>query len=254
MKPEAPAFKPVRASLLFFYSRYKILLSILCLSFIILFWPACLRFYSHRYLYPPLPFLIIFFIVALLSLGQYKKYYSFLWVSIFIYLVSSICYLVFNFHITAKDLQVPIFALKKLVLNNDIKNNNLCFIALPSKFFISGIAQALWMNGHPTQYKVFNDRSIGVYGSNISHLKLDAILNDKAWYLALHNIVNEGFYGTSHDSLSMGNIEITKKDYSNKHVIEIIYTLDQKWLEYDPYFITWDYQKNEFKLLGKIKR
>jgi hypothetical protein len=239
--------------LLFVFSKNKKFLLFLMFSFIIMLWPAYFRNYSERYLYSALPFFLVFFIF---TLNHVVPKIPLLIKKIFMGIVGIIVFtgglFVINaIHTISKESPIVNNALKELVSDKEIHFKKLCFIGLPAKWFAYGIAQAIWMHGINKEYPIYYDNQTSIT-TNEKTIKLSVIPIESGFRLTILNTNKASFTRLSDINLHMGKKIIHKQIKEN--ILDISYVLDKKWIDENPYFITWDYEKNLFAILGYLEQ
>lgn len=229
-------------SWLFFTSTKKSLMAFCAWSTLILSWPALLMHHQPRYLYLALPCIIAMVLIGITSY-HHKTYFYYaahsgsILAMIMLFLQSGFLLTRFKqreevlFHIT--------HSFEKLVQNEQIKHNPVCFVNLPTQWFAMGNAQAIWLLTENNAYPVYH------FGGNI-HLK------NRETYLQSpifdHNPISisktdKGFFIESEDC----NTVWFNHDTQNQAHVELI--IPEQYQQQKPIYVTWDYQKGEFKIL-----
>lgn len=237
---------------LFLKSNKKTLIILCILSIFFFSWSIILRCYYPHYMYKSLPFICIIIIFLLsgnspiswpLSLPPKKIAIlaSFVVINAFIVSIFMQKHEKFSHHIHT--------AFKDLTQNPLLANKPICLVCLPSTIFFSGMAQAIWMQGFPINIPIYYDqatwtRNKDPYSKN--HLVINPVKNG----LQLKSDSPNNFWFSGGTFLPMGKIQYTKTN-TNGNVCEMIYIFDQKYLDQDMTFVTWDYEKQRFMILDK---
>lgn len=233
---------------LFFNSRKKLQLIMLVLSGMTFMWPAVLRHYVLRYLYFGLPFFIV---VMIFLFSDYetskKKTFKILRGFLVLILVGNL------FHVSRamKRREAPLhiirLALDDLATDSRILHRPLCFFGLPKDYFRTSLAQAVWMYG-TTDMPIYFDVSTFTLGNKCFENQIDIQVTKEGLSLKSRDSSLCWWVGFGGEFMRMGKKIFLIEESSGK-VIEIEYELDKKYLEENLLFITWDYEKNKFKIL-----
>jgi hypothetical protein len=237
----------------FVLSKRKNLQLFLFFAFIVMLWPALIRYYTTRYLYTALPLFIAFFLAALkyntIKVSSFLKKIIFVFTSLFI--IANGFYVIASLRTQSQESMVLHNAFQKLKDHPEILNKNLCFIGLPIKWFRTGITQAVWMQGINKKYPVYYDQQTTIHDYE-SPFQLHIVPITDGFRLAIINGANAHFWNFKDSALYMGSSTIHRKLQDNNAVVDISYILDKEWLDKKPFFITWDYEKNLFKIIGNV--
>ncbi len=238
---------------LFISSTKKKHLFISLFCFIIMLWPALIRYYTTRYLYPALPFFILFFLIAFNSskLSPPKTIKNLLVLLISLVITLGSIQVILSMNALQHELKIPQQALAELANHKEIYHKNLCFIGLPCRWFRTGIAQAVWMQGINHDRPIFYDQATTVCYED-PHFNLDITHQARNIRLSLINANDAHFWLT--ENYDIGTCKSFGEKTKNNNYTNLMYTVKKEWEHYSPFFITWDYQKNVFKIIGHIKR
>lgn len=227
---------------LFTRSNKKLLMVFCGWSTLVFSWPALLMHHQPRYLYLALPFIILMVLVGIAS--HQPKTFSYLaarsCTACFVFLIM----LHTNFLLTRlKQREEVLFhvthAFEKLAHHDAIRHKPVCFFNLPPQWFAMGNAQAVWLLTGNDHHHVYD------FGTHIN-------LKDRATYLQApifdHNPISitktqEGFDILSQDTNTVWF------NHDNKKSGHATITIPQSYQEQKPVYVTWDYQKGEFKIL-----
>lgn len=226
---------------LFYRSRYKKEVLYFLFIFISGIWPLFFLGYRSRYVFFAFPFFIFMFLILLKDF--YKKNKKIV-ISFFILLLSyNIYYSDLILKQRIKNNYCYYLAYRNLLkYKNIIKDRNLCFVGVPITFY-SNVAQFLWLNN------LNIGKNINVNGDSLIK---DSTKNTKIFIRPIE--MGFEFQLLKDDSacffengnrISMGNFYSYKNNISIKRKV----FFDNKYLEQNMLFITWDYKKNKFKVL-----
>lgn len=227
--------------------QYLIFFFLCCGSLFL--WPS-VRYYTSRYAYHFIPFFIsaiIYIIKQTVNIKAQRTYVTALGLTIIILV---------NFTTLQKSLKTRenqtkniTNAYKELIKNPLLKDKNLCFIGIPFMPFRSSLAQSLWFLG-------FND-SKQIYGDISSFFECP----DEQYRIEPFKItqIKNGFrLQSSDDNLcwpnrdyqtAMGEKIVHKFDRQGR-ISDVTFIFDEKYLNKDTVFITWDCKSWKFKILG----
>ena len=238
--------------MLWLSNRYKIVVVFLLLCMIPAVWPMMLKYYRGRYAYFALPL----FVTSVAMLLRYSTWYEIKkhWtVRLSCWLVL-IGLLVVNGVYTMNLLQkrevesVRMFsAYKKLAALPEIKGRKVCFIGVPV-CFRTCLAQALWLQGINSDLPIYYDHQTFTHGSEGDENSIAITPIPKGFHLVVNNPTINWFSGLG-DDCSMGAKHVLAYHAANNAPTEMDYVFDDKYLQQDVLFITWDYTKGQFKVL-----
>jgi len=260
---------------LFIKSSQKIILIYCLFSITILWWPIILGYYS-RYLYESIPFVCLYF---LFGIKFYSGNISTLLKKLFIYLFCfylfiNTFYLFINIKFREKNFFIINRAFNLLAYNPNLKNRNLCFIGVPSKFS-PGCERAISLKNKNYSTVILHDLDLvscisgktwkmqEIFGVKIKHY-FDANEFLENNFLEIEKIKN-GFRFVSSNpekiwfikrDLSGGylpvGIAILNKVTKNNKICDASLIINNRWIKLNPVFITWDYKNQKFKILGEL--
>jgi hypothetical protein len=236
--------------LLYKNSQRKIIL-FLVFSIIPFLWPAILRYYSSRYLYKVLPF-IIAIVILLITCYQTTKPQKFQKISRLI-LWGILCingWLLFN-HFKEREnaLNKINQAFKTLAISLPHQHQPLCFVGLPYETFPSGVAQAMWLHGINPSTPIYYDTSTFLWFKKrpvIDPLKIT--IKDNVITLMVLDETNSWFNPFNQFG-RMGECIKYNIDPTSGMPRLLVQTLDKKYVTQNLLFITWDYKNWRFKIL-----
>lgn len=236
---------------LFYKNKQKLLLLFCLLSMTMFMWPAVWRYYSSRFLYLGLPFLLVA-LVLMVTQYRYKNSESKQrWLKIHaglgvLLIVLNTCLLVVHLKQRERELAVTAEAFSALAHDERIQGKALCFIGLPYETFVTGVAQAMWLQGLSPDIPVYYDNTSFVWRNKnfrpndfkISRVpggfRLISIASERAWF---------SFTNTC---MPMG----TKVVHAmvGEKITDMMYFMDLKYFGSDCVWITWDYGLHRFVL------
>ncbi len=253
---------------LFFYgfikTRHKRLVLFCLFNMGLFLWPAILKQYTLRYLYYALPFYSCILLVLIdpikfckqegplpachSELDSRLRTFSFLLTIIYWLIVIGNAYFIMQ-RITnrEKDLQVKTTAIQNLVANKRIQDRALCFVAIPRGPFASGLAQNLWMLGIDQNIPIFYDPSTFVeQPQNVKNgdIKITKISDGLRFTSCNKHKVWWTVFGGENMRLGVKTV----LDQDDAKIYNITYTF-KNIQKYNPLFISWDYETNQFKII-----
>jgi len=219
---------------LFYYNTKKLHVLFIILSIGMFSWPALLMHYQPRYIYMSLAFVMLLFVFL-------KQFYAGpSWIRLNTLVPVGAMLLLFQTqfltkHLSSreKDLHLITQAFQQLAQSPEICNRALCFFSLPTRWFNGGSAQAIWM--------LHGNNDFPVYQFNVPLHPTDG--SPSRNYINLEKKENQ-FICTSQDTNTVWFEDKARK--TNKASISI----DQKYLDEKPLFITWDYEKSTFRIIS----
>ena len=261
---------------LFIKSSQKLVLVFCLFSTTLFWWPIALGYFS-RYLYESIPFVCLFF---LFGVKFYKgkvslkiKEILLFFISCFILLNAS--YLLINIKFREQSNFIINKAFDELVASVELKNRNLCFIGVPSKFS-PGCERAIWVKSGDYSNLILHDLDlVSCISGDLPNLQKALGLKVKHYfdanefldknYISIEKIKN-GFRFISLDSdklwfikrnlagnyLPIGQAIINGVEQDDK-ICDVSLIIDSNWLNKRPVFITWDYLSQKFKVLGEVE-
>jgi len=262
-------FGSLSLSLLFLFIRSsnKLLLLFFGLSIALLLWPSIAVHYSARYVYEVSPFIALLFACSLryAPFSQTKTWrkIGYTLSSLFICLLIFLC--VENLSCREEKMATMKQGVMRLIAHQAINNRTLLMTSYPSDGFGNGIAQAIWYFSKQFDIPILTDfatRTIqvdtNVFHSDNVHLRCSPYHTKN--YVSVTPVEN-GFRFTSTDpdkihfffeknttNTSLGRKIIHKK--CDDGVLDFTLIIDKKWLDQDPLFVSWDYEKQAFDLMS----
>jgi len=222
-------------AILFFMSTRKKLLVFCLFSIPLVSWPAILMHYQPRYLYLALPWIILFVVIALISLPcSFSKNIRIGATAAFTCLVSWNAYFL-HYHLAQREaaLNTITTAFRHLATQPEIANRNVCFIALPPQWFQTGSAQAVRLLCNDDTKLVFQcDANLFPRTGWLDDNYIDFI-PDATGILCQSRNINKCWFETK------------TKEKKDSELIEI----PPMVLLHKPLFIVWDYAKKQFKII-----
>ncbi|MFH1461375.1 MAG: hypothetical protein ABIF12_00290, partial [bacterium] len=240
---------------LFFRCNKKKYFIFLMISFFMFLWPAVFGQYVNRYLYTALPFYLLAILFSVTFFERKNYLFNKVFQKIIIFIFSIL--LVFNFLILFKALkerELFLFqrknALNELVSNDFLKKKNLVFIALPQRVFCNSLAQELWIMGFNTDFSIYyDDRTFVAIPKYIKKINNPIILIKRNKIFLTLDEKDNCFFEYNLSSSKIGTIEPLDGKVEQIKSIRII--LEDKYLNEDLIFVTWDYENNKFKILNE---
>ncbi len=224
------------AGWLFYHNTQKKYVTLCSIGIILLSWPALLMHYQPRYIYMAIPW---FLCLALILVCFYngprigKKIVWFVHAVLLTILAGNTLFLTQHLKTREADLHIITTAFHKLVANPATQNRVLGFIALPSRWFAQGTAQAVWM--------LRNDHSLPVYQWGAPLNRIDGNLPDgEIEFVRTKN----GFECVSQTPqiLWFETVDGTKTD-------RIFIEIEEEYKKQNILFVAWDYKNKCFKIL-----
>lgn len=239
---------------LFLISNKKKILYFLTISGIMFMWPAIVRFYTSRFLYISLPFFILGFIILLEPIikrikesnGRLVKRAMYL--PAFLVLINAITLpnILKKRERELSGIQKVVSSLTTSLFENHQLNQPLCFLGIPEDLFITGLAQAMYINGFPANQPIYYDK--GTFFSwyrkqkgSLSITKTNNTFTLSASNNALHL---KGGCGTT----CMGHYTILKKN-SHGRPSKMTWTPDKNRYLPSTKFIIWNNKSESFQEL-----
>ncbi|MCF7799644.1 hypothetical protein K9M16_01440 [Candidatus Babeliales bacterium] len=260
---------------LFIKSSQKLILIYCLFSITILWWPIILGYYS-RYLYESIPFVCLYFLFGMKfysgNISTLLKKIFFIFFSF--YLILNIFYLFINLKFREENSFIINKTFDLLACDSNLKNRNLCFIGVPSKFS-PGCERAISLKNKDYSTIILHDLDLvscvsgktskmqEIFGVKIKHyFDANEILENN--FLKIKKIEN-GFKFVSSNpekiwfikrDLSGGylpvGMAILDKVTKNNKIYDVSLIINNRWLKLNPVFITWDYVNQKFKILGEL--
>ncbi|KKP24454.1 MAG: hypothetical protein SZ59_C0002G0300 [candidate division TM6 bacterium GW2011_GWF2_28_16] len=229
----------------FLRSKYKKNIILFFIFFVAACWPIFLNGYRSRYTYFGLPLFIIF--VYLLTIPYFEKYKKFSFSLVILICFFNIYYnvVILNKRSLNNRNNYLIYKSFDCFLNdnkNILKSKNICFIAMPS-FFVTSLSQFVLMNEYYQNINVYYDTDTFIL-FNKKLNKFSIYKNSDEFIICIEKNSNNSFLKLG-DYFKMG----TFYDTENKLLIERRYLLDFSYRNKNIAFITWDYNKNKFRIL-----
>ncbi len=237
---------------LFYKNKHKFIILFCCLSMIMFMWPAFWRYYSSRFLYLGLPFLL----VALVLLVTRYRYTSdasknrWLMISSFLCCMLTITNAALLFsHLKTREHQLHQInrAYAELAKNEIIKDKTLCFIGLPYDTFVTGVAQAMWLNGLPANIPVYYDNTTFVWRDHDTDKNNIRITPTDNGFRLTSLDHSQAWFACTNTCMPMGT-KTVHQEVAGK-IFDMSYHVDKKYTTDDTVWITWDYEQQKFKML-----
>lgn len=249
---------------LFIHNTQKIIIIFLLLSTAIMLWPAYVGFYSPRYIYEALPFLIAAYIITFTYTPTVPHIIKKLGLSIgTIVILFFITHTIDSFSRREAKMHIMQQATMELLHNPIIHNRALIFVGYPSDGFGEHPANLFWalLKNHHIPILCDSSTVIMQADSNIitptttrniisayftRNYHTIEVLADRLIFRTLDpakvqfNLNNDGY------TLG-GKIDVSK--HTDKHTLaatDFILMLNQQYLEQKPLIIMWDYVSQRF--------
>ena len=252
---------------LFVHSKRKVAALLLASGFVFLSWLSFAMAHQLRYIYLGIPFIIAGVLTMIFYFeGLGKKYVERAAIIYALFMVvvggkSNYNYLKeFESRFNSCDR-----AYRKFIREVDQKST-ICFVGLPQEWFpVEGMTQAVWLHRNSSEFPVYYDWLMNVRCyknntiSNISVLPRGDLLNVKisGRLLTIKSKDSEKLwlqYKTPFGRTmpcSMGKFTPLVVDGSK--AVEATIEIDERWHSDDLQFVTWDFEKGEFKMLEQSK-
>ncbi len=235
---------------LFYKNKNKLVILYCIISMFMFMWPAIWRYYSSRFLYMGLPFLVVA-MVLLVTNYRYKNSESrTCWVKaagifcIALTLINSIL-LFTHFRHREHALHTVANAYKELIHNPAITGKTLCFIGLPYDTFVTGVAQAMWLNGFPANTPIYYDNATFIWGNTIKQENI-SIKQTKDGFRLTSNNPDHAWFLITNSCMPMGEKIVRKEQWGR--IIEFSYHVKPQYLTPEHLWVTWDYKNQRFKV------
>jgi hypothetical protein len=125
----------------------------------------------------------------------------------------------------------------------------LCFIGLPYEYFPSGVAQAAWLYGIDSKKPVYYDPSTFLwYKKKVSDNPLNIEMNGSVLTLKVLD-AKDSWFNPFNQFCKMGLVTGDKIDRVSGMPAVLTYRFDEKYVQQNMLFITWDYKHWKFKFL-----
>lgn len=277
-------FLLILSTLIWFFIKNtkKIHVTYLFLCMLIMLWPSYIKgIFSHGYFYEAYPFifLAIIFLFKFYN-GNLKKsnetFNVFKKAALPILGIITMLFITLtikSFSRRERRINTRTQAIKTLAYDPIIKNKSLYFFGLPYGAFVTNTKKAFWMLLDNPNIPIFFDISLSVKPTNIHVNEIPSwkIILSKYYFekfTPASNIVstkiNHGFRFKSIDPQKVSFIINDNYESNTKKIInntvnikgkdlitDITILFDQKDLKPNTLFITWDYKKAKFKILGR---
>ncbi|MBD3231334.1 hypothetical protein GF322_01595 [Candidatus Dependentiae bacterium] len=253
----------------FIKNTKKVYVTYFITSALIMLWPAYLVNYNPRYFYEAYPFILFAFIFLFkYSKINFKKFKIIGTATLTFFVIFLFIFTFVNFKIRENKMKIMSGAVYELIQNPIIQNRNLCFISHPLESWGEQNAQIFWTLLNNTSPKILFDSATAITQIDCNVIKPTKYINICA-DLFEHNYckitpIKNGF---NFKSLNPKKIhfepKIERSDYSlgkkiiNKTInfkgLEVVtdfsLIFDKHYLDLDPLFIKWDYEKRKFIIL-----
>jgi hypothetical protein len=243
-------------------SKKKEMLLIL-IGFVAFAWPSVFITHQVRYLYTAIAFFIAAIMVGLAFLQGSRRFKLCMHSLPILLIVSGGLY---GFQVTkSRSLKSIIIdeSYKKLAVMPELKERSICFVGVPFEWFpVSGGAQAIWMHQDGPEFPIYHDRFFEVHmmqqrsplqeqmiprgdffdvsvKNNVVHM--ESLDPKQAWFRL------ETSFGKIFSS-TMGSVDVINA--SGRKGFEVSVAIDERWMQTDPVFVTWDYLHGQFKVIS----
>ncbi|MBN2479009.1 MAG: hypothetical protein JXA94_02150 [Parachlamydiales bacterium] len=142
-------------------------------------------------------------------------------------------------------------AFDSLAINKNIQNRILCFIGLPTYYFWNSVAQAVWLKGVNLSLPIYYDDSTWVIDDVWGEfLRIEPIKNGYR-FVSLNNAKMwfQIFPHPHRMTLIMGKKKFNEYDENLGRLYNFELIFDQKYLDQNPVFISWNYKNQKFLIL-----
>jgi hypothetical protein len=248
----------------FVIKKQKMLLFFIISSIFIFMWPCILLSNQARYAYISLAFFIYLMVYAFEFYFQNSKLIEFVSYVFFIFLlVISILHIRCGLYKVEPVTQQINSQLIKLAKNPRIKDKVVCFVGLPMPWFAPGTAQALWLYGHDPHSDIVYDFANFTFRDKSIDPMTRVFLHDHAKHKMFIDNIKYGYMLTSYNNNKLyfkvnKNVASSLAQYFPQNInsqgfggeVEIQFNVE--FLAKKPVFVSWDYEKDEFIILGTI--
>ncbi|MHA1696136.1 MAG: hypothetical protein ACTSUG_12775 [Candidatus Helarchaeota archaeon] len=234
---------------LFLKNKEKRAILFFFISFGIFVWPVFVKFYRSRYTYFSLPIFVFIIFLLLKSFFEKKSKGKLVITSIMIFIIGfNILYNIRYMKCRESSSGKYYYAFEELVKDNNIYGKIICFIGLPFDLG-SSTAQAIWIRGVNKDLPIYYDTSTFVKAfSNKTDLFIKPI---KKGFELLLSKEDGAVFNNEGGVAPMGRFINEDVVDNNTYLKKRVYILDDRYLNKNLFFITWNYHNNEFELLNK---
>jgi len=251
---------------LFLKNKNKLITLFFACSSVLMLWPMFMVNYSPRYFYEAYPFILLTLVTCFsgIKLSQYFKTIVLVLFTLFVSM--NIVFTYQNVRCRENKLHITHTAITNLVNKIDTKNPKpLVFLSFPIDGFGTGIEQAVWVMYGKENFPIYYDPCLGLVQADsnlITNKFLHAGCADyfNKNYVSISRVNNTSFryitsdpdkmffYVQNQEFLSIGKKVINHTDQLGR-ILDFTLLIDQKYLEPEPIFLYWDYEKRLFKSL-----
>jgi hypothetical protein len=222
-------------ALLFISNTKKLYIVFALVSIPIFSWPALIMHYQPRYIYMALPWTLCIGIILIqynsLLTNHNKKILSFFFAGLICF---NAWFLVKHLHEREHVLHTITTAFHQIINNPHTQNRHLCFICLPQPWFRQGTCQAAYMLRGDEKYNIWH------YDAELCF----ATWPDKNFLHLTYKPDCIECTTTNPQNVCFIDAHENKKNTSTIHIPTDV-------LQKNPLFITWDYEKNMFRILDE---
>ncbi|MBX9830393.1 hypothetical protein K2X40_00405 [Candidatus Babeliales bacterium] len=238
----------------FWVRKQKLLAFFLALSTLLFTWPSLLVFHQFCYLYVGLPFFCGLVGYSLDFFERRPRARRF--INGVLTIVVLLCAVRFTRYqkVKCEGLVSITTQLRALSTHASIKNRKVCFVGLPLQRFCSGTAQALELYaGQPVDVCYDARDFLMAYDTNrlvefsATPGTVDVVFEQGTIMI---KVVDGPYFFKELGARGCFGTFTVHATNSEGFPVEVSIRLDQELLAQNPLFVTWDYQKNQFRLLN----
>lgn len=222
------------------------------ISSLLFMWPAVWRYYSSRFLYLSLPFVVVALVLLITEYQDIRKK-TVMMLGILCVIISAGNFVLLHYHFRQREQELSVVnqAYKDLAQHSMINNKHICFIGIPYAWGVTGMAQAIWLNGVPTTQQIYYDNTTFVWSNNITQASILIEPIEAGWKLSTKNPAT-GWFLITNQCMPMGQKQAIV--YANNIITSMDYQIDRCYLSPEHIWITWDYANNRFKQICLFKK
>ncbi|MBY0353700.1 hypothetical protein K2W90_05030 [Candidatus Babeliales bacterium] len=238
----------------FWMRKQKMFGLFLVFSTLLFTWPSLIVFHQFCYLYAGLPFFCCLIAYSLDFFERRPRVRFF--INCVLTVVVVLCAVRFTRYHKAKREGLASITRQLQVLSThaSIKNRKVCFVGLPLQRFCSGTAQALELYaGQPIDVCYDARDFLMAYDAN-RLVEFSPVLGNvevvlEQGMISIKVLDGPYFFKELGACGCFGTFTVHAVN-SDGFPVEVSITLDQELLAQNPLFITWDYQKNQLRMLN----
>lgn len=224
---------------LFVYNTRKKFVIFSAISMALFSWPALLMHYQPRYLYLALPWTLAIWLILIEFYEPSEKVSrnirQFFITACMLLISFNACFLAKSLQERQSILHIITTAFQDLVTDTRTLNRNICFLALPQRWFQQGSTQAVLM--------LSRDDTKQVYQFNAPINPIDGAAMPEN-YVVITRPDKNHFICTSTNPNALWFTTQTQEKTDTSTII-----IQDRWLEGNPLFVAWDYVHQKFRIL-----